>query len=307
MSSPKVCVIILNWNGLADTLECLGSLRMLDYRNYKAIVVDNASRGDDVQVLRQKFGDYVHVIQNDVNYGFAEGNNIGIRYAIQHYQPDYLFLLNNDTVVAPDALSELVRAGEGDAKIGVLGPKIYYHDVNGRKDIIWSAGGKIRWWHPWVYDGIGCGDEDGPKYQELKPVPWVSGAAIMIKRQVLDKVSLLDAGYFSGNEDVDYCFKARKNGFIVVCVPTSLIWHKVGRARPHPTSVSQGVLDEQTPKPRRRRGPRFADLPPYYRLLRRNFPAPVLAYHLLISPVLVSHRTLFWLRDALARPRRPGS
>ncbi len=300
MNKPRICIVILNWNGLADTLECLASLRTLEYPNYKAIVVDNASRGDDVQVLRQRFGDYVHVIQNDVNYGFAEGNNIGIRYAIEQYRPDYLFLLNNDTVVAPNALTELARIGESDAKIGILGPKIYYHDVNGRKDIIWAAGGKIRWWHPWIYHGNGCGDEDGPKYETLRPVPWASGAALMIKRQVLDKISLLNADYFSGNEDVEYCYKARKHGFGVVYVPTSLIWHKVGRARPHPTSVSQGVGNQQTLRPRRVRGPRFADLPPYYRLLRRNFSKPVYAYHLFISPLLVPTRILTLLRDALA-------
>jgi len=299
MNEPQVCIIILNWNGLADTIECLVSLQTLGYPNYKAIVVDNGSRGDDVRVLRQRFGDYAHVIQNDMNYGFAEGNNIGIRYAIEHYEPDYVFLLNNDTVIAPDALTDLVRAGEGDARIGVLGPKIYYHDVNGRKDIIWSAGGKIRWWYPWVYDGIGCGDEDSQKYREFKPVAWVSGAALMLKRQVLDELSVLNADYFSGNEDVEYCLKAHKHGFKVY-VPTARIWHKVGRARPHPTSVSQGLSDERAAATRRRRGPKFADIPPYYRLLRRNFPKPVYAYHLLISPILISHRSLFWLRDKLA-------
>ena len=121
----------------------------------------------------------------------------------------------------------------------------------------------------------------------------------MIKRQVMEKLGLLDVGYFSGNEDVDYCLKARRKGFKVVCVPTSLIWHKVGRARPHPTGVTRGVLAEQGGKRRRGRGPRFADLPPYYRLLRRNLPAPVLAYHVLISPIMLLHRTFFWLRGAL--------
>jgi len=119
MSPPKVCIIVLNWNGLSDTVECLESLRKLGYSNYGVIVVDNASKGDDVEVLKQRYGGYVYLIKNDRNYGFAEGNNIGIRYALGNLKPDYYFLLNNDTVVAPDVLDELVAVGERDDRIGV--------------------------------------------------------------------------------------------------------------------------------------------------------------------------------------------
>ncbi len=282
MTKPKVCIIILNWNGLADTVECLESLKKLTYPSYDIIVVDNASSGNDVEVLRGRYGDYIHIIQNDKNYGFAEGNNIGIRYALAHLAPDYVFLLNNDTLVAPDVLDELTKAAEDDPNTGIVGPKIYYYDINGRKDVIWSAGGKIRWWHPWVYDGIGCNDDDLPQYQVLRAVDWVSGAAMMVKRRVLDEISLLNGDYFLGNEDVEYCLKARKHGFRVIYVPSARLWHKVGKSR-------------------QKHGPQLSDLPSYYRLVRRNFPLPVYIYQILLAPVLVARRLLFSLTTI-----RPG-
>lgn len=288
MSDPKVSVIVLNWNGLADTQECLRSLQKVTYPGYEVIVVDNASSGDDARLLMEEFGDSVQILRNDKNYGFAGGNNIGIQYALDHSSPDYILLLNNDTVAAADFLDEMVRAAETDPEAGILGPKIYYYDFNGRKDVIWTAGGKIRWWHTWVYDGIGHNDDDLPRYQRLATVDWISGAAMMVKRQVLDQISLLNTDYFFGSEDVEYSLKARAHGFKAVYVPTARIWHKVGRSRS-------------------KHGPSFADFPDYFRLLRRNFSPPVYVYHLLVSPLQISHRSLLWLRETLAKVRRSGS
>lgn len=285
MSSPRVCIIILNWNGLADTQECLRSFQKVTYPSYEVILVDNASSGDDVRLLTEEFGKTVRLVRNDKNYGFAGGNNIGMKHALDRCSPDYLLLLNNDTVVAPDFIDEMVRAGEANPNAGILGPKIYYYDFGGRKDVIWTAGGKIRWWHPWFYHAIGQGRNDLPEYQRLKAVRWISGAAIMIKRQVLEEISLLNADYFFGGEDVEYCLNARAHGFKSIYVPTARIWHKVGRSR-------------------LKHGPRFADLPDYFLLLRRNSSLPFYAYHLLISPLLVPTRILTLVRDALSTVRQ---
>ena len=287
MSSSRVCIVILNWNGLADTQECLRSLQRLTYPNREVILVDNASTGDDVPQLQREFGNSIRIVRNEKNYGFAAGNNAGIRYALDHSSLDYVFLLNNDTVVAPDFLDELVRAAEANPNAGILGPKIYYYDFDGRKDVIWAAGGRIRWWHPWFYHTTGQGHDDLPKYQKLRAVPWISGAAIMIKLQVLEQISLLNAEYFLGGEDVEYCLKARAHGFKCLYVPAARIWHKVGRSR-------------------LKHGPRFADLPDYFRLLRRNTSLPFYGFHLLLSPLLVPTRILSLLRDVLSTPRRPG-
>ena len=92
---PKVSIIILNWNGVEDTIECLESLKKIDYPSYEVIVVDNGSEGDDVQVLRDKFDDYICLIENGKNYGFGGGANIGMRYALNSSNPDYLMLLSH--------------------------------------------------------------------------------------------------------------------------------------------------------------------------------------------------------------------
>jgi len=103
MNQPKVCIITLNWNGLEDTIECLESLKKITYTNYEVIVVDNGSEGNDPQVLEERFGDYIHLIKNDRNYGFYGGANIGIRYALKNSYPDYLLLHEGIAVVDLDS------------------------------------------------------------------------------------------------------------------------------------------------------------------------------------------------------------
>src|SRR4030042_7200987 len=126
-----------------DTMECLESLKKITYPNYRVVMVDNASEDNDVEVLTDRYGNYIHMIRNDKNYGFAEGNNIGIRYALEHSNPEYILLLNNDTVVHPTFLDKLVETASGDSRIGIAGPKVYSYD---QPDRLQSAGGKINWW-----------------------------------------------------------------------------------------------------------------------------------------------------------------
>src|SRR3989344_4022189 len=140
--SPRVSIIILNWNGVNDTIECLDSLKEITYPNYEIIIVDNGSKWDDVKILSKKFGKYIRIIKNDKNYGFAEGNNIAIRKVMEENKSKYVLLLNNDTVVDKKFLDELVKTGESDEKIGIVGPIIYNYYT---KEIDF-AGGKINWW-----------------------------------------------------------------------------------------------------------------------------------------------------------------
>jgi len=269
---PRVAIVILNWNGVEDTLECLDSLKKITYPSYEVIIVDNGSEGDDVKTLRQSFGDYAHIVENDRNYGFAEGNNIGIRYALNAFDPAYLLLLNNDMVVAPDFLGELVKVAEGEAKVGIVGPKVYYYDFNGRNDVLWYAGGKIQWRSRYGYCHIGRGKGDLPEYQAVSNVDWITGAAIMLKRCVIEELSLLNPRYFFGSEDVEYCIKARKHGFKIVYVPGARVWHKVGKSRNRYAPGLDNVLNH---------------ILNHYRLILGNFSAPVCAYHLLLSPVFL--------------------
>jgi hypothetical protein len=218
---PKVSIIILNWNGLEDTIECLESLKKITYSNYEVVVVDNGSQGDAVEVLREKFGDYIHVIENDKNYGFAEGNNIGMRYALANFNPDYILLLNNDIVVAADFLTELVKAAESDSSIGIVGPKIYSYDEPNKISFV---GTKMHWWD------VGTppvNEIDVGQFDELREVDVVIGCALLIKRIVVEKIGLLYSGYFAYYEEAEWCVKCRKAGYKVVYVPRAKLWHKL--------------------------------------------------------------------------------
>lgn len=262
-STPRVSIIILNWNGLEDTIECLESLRKITYPNYEIIIVDNASTGKDVVVLKERYGDYIHIIANDKNYGFAEGNNIGIRYALAK-QSDYVFMLNNDTIVDADFLAELVRVAEEDDKAGILGGKIYYYASPNRFQ---SVGGRIYWWLGYIEDI--SGQDDVGQFERVAERDYVYATAMLIKRQVIEKVGLLDSSLFFGMEDYDYCARAPKAGFKVLYVPGAKVWHKQGASRKklpdHPETwrlinKEKGVLSYK-PRPVfhlfRKHGPRY--------------------------------------------------
>ena len=193
MENPKVAIVIINWNGWEDTVECLESIFQIDYPNYEIIIVDNRSQNDSVKRIKDySEGKELTIIENEENYGFAGGNNIGIQYALKNFKPKYILLLNNDTVVDKDFLKELINAGEEDTYIGILGPKIYYYD---KPDVIWSAGCKISWKFARGIQ-IGSGEVDKNQYDDPKKVEYVSGSAFLIKTDVINKIGLMDKNYF---------------------------------------------------------------------------------------------------------------
>jgi len=163
------------------------------------------------------------LIKNEKNYGFAEGNNIGMRYALKALNPDYILLLNNDTVVDKGFLDELVKVAESDEKIGIVGPKIYYYSEPTR---IQHAGGIINMWTGRRYMR-GYGEIDDIKYNELMPVDFITGATLLVKRDAIYNIGLLDPDYFSYTEDIDWCYRTTKCGYRILYVPNAKIWHKV--------------------------------------------------------------------------------
>lgn len=226
MDIPKVSVIILNWNGWEDTIECLKSLYQINYSNFNVIIIDNASEDDSVKRINEYAeGKKLKIIENKENYGFAEGNNIGIRYVLNNLHPDYILLLNNDTIVDKNFLKELVYAGEIDAEIGMIGPKIYYYD---KPDVIWSVGCKISWK---LARGIqiGSNEEDHGQYDKSKIVEYVSGSAFLIKINVIEKIGLMDKNYFLYFEESDWTLRANQEGYKSLYVPNAKIWHKVSQ------------------------------------------------------------------------------
>src|SRR3989338_7606720 len=188
---PKIAIVILNWNGKTDTKECLNSLKNITYPNYEIILVDNGSVDGSVEMLEKEHPE-IMLIKNKENLGFTGGNNVGIKKALEH-NADYVLLLNNDTIVEPDFLGTMVGVAEQDASIGIIGPKIYYYSL---PYVIWSAGGKyISFLGKARTNGIN--QTDGPEYNVQKKVSWVTGCAMMIKREVFEKIGLLKEQYFS--------------------------------------------------------------------------------------------------------------
>lgn len=228
MSAPFVYIIILNWNGKEDTLSCLKSLDKVNYPSFSIILVDNASSDGTVDSVKELYP-HLKIISNEENLRFAGGNNVGIEYAIAEKEADekkpadYILLLNNDTEVSPNFLSELVRVAESEERIGIAGPKIYYHSDRSR---IWYAGGKVEFWKGWV-SHIGIREMDRGQYDGVRKTGYVTGCCMLIKRQVIEKVGKLDESYFIYGEDADLCLRAKGEGYALAFAPSSVIWHKV--------------------------------------------------------------------------------
>lgn len=219
---PLVSIIVLNYNGREDTLACLQSLEHLMYPRTQVIVVDNASSDGTEAAVRESFPK-VSFIQTGANLGFTGGNNVGIKQALAE-GADYILLLNNDTIVAPDFINVLVDSMEADPTVGVAGPMIYYY---AEPETIWSAGGVVDWSHG-LTSMIGVNEEDNSQYG-LAPrqMDFVTGCALMAKRAVWEKVGLLDDKFFMYYEEAEWCVRAGRAGYKIMLVPASMIWHKI--------------------------------------------------------------------------------
>ena len=225
-SQPLVFTIILNWNGLADTRECLRSLKSVDYSNNHVVVVDNGSEGAEAAALRAEFGDSIHLIENPTNLGFAGGANAGIRFALEN-SADYVLLLNNDTTVDPAFLSELVAKTEARSDAAALCPKAYYHD---EPEVIYSTGGNVNLWTATATQ-VGRGQRDHGQYDRVASRDYADGVCMLVPRRALERVGLLDEEYFAYWEETDWCARAREKGLRCYFVPEAKIWHKAARVQ----------------------------------------------------------------------------
>jgi GT2 family glycosyltransferase len=220
MNFPKVFIVILNWNGLQDTLQCLESVYKLDYPDFRVSVVDNGSTDDSVEVIKNKYP-LAKVILNGDNLGYGGGNNVGIRHALAN-GAQYVWLLNNDTTIEADALLKMVVEAEKNPDIGIAGSKIYYF---GSQKKIWFAGASIDWKNG-CSNHIGMDETDTGQYDHVKHVDRITGCSMLVRKSVCESVGLFDEAYFLYVEEVDWCVRARKAGFKIVFVPSSVVYHK---------------------------------------------------------------------------------
>lgn len=217
---PNVGIVISNYNGWQDTVQCLESLQKQTYRDFEIILLDDASTNDSVQQLQNHLTENTVFLPQEANSGFAAVNNVGMRRALAD-GCDWVLLLNNDTVVAPDFLETLLRETPAGA---VSCPKMLFLDP---PDEIWFAGGELDRATGKVKH-LGGHEKDGPAFAEKKQVSFITFCCVLLPRQVVEEVGFLDETLFMYCEDVDYCIRLADAGVPLWFLPDARIWHKAG-------------------------------------------------------------------------------
>lgn len=221
MKQPLVYIVILNWNGYKDTVKCINSLEKINYKNYKILLVDNASTNESVKVLRFKFPN-IQFIVNKENLGFSGGCNVGIKYALKN-SAEYVLLINNDTYVDTKFLSILIEYASKDKKIGIISPFVYYSH---NPKMIWSSGGYNTYRNNYPFTDDLFNSIDNGQFSN-KDVENVTGCCILIKSEVFEKIGLLDEEYFLYVEDMDFSLRVINAGYKIIVTPESKVWHAV--------------------------------------------------------------------------------
>ncbi|KKQ52149.1 MAG: glycosyl transferase family protein [Microgenomates group bacterium GW2011_GWC1_38_12] len=281
--SMKIFIIILNWNRADDTLDCLKSVEKLQITNYKLqiIIVDNASTDDSIKKIKKGIksttstkGIISKIIGNRTNLGFAAGNNVGVKYALDQ-GADYIMVLNNDTVVDKNLLIEFLKALKKYPKAGILSPKIYFasgfefHKDRYKKSelgkVIWYSGGKIDWNNVYGF-GRGVDEVDNGQYDEVTETDFATGTCMFLSRNALEKVGLFDEKYFMYFEDTDLSMRLKRVGFRVFYVPRAVLWHKVAQS----SGIGSDLNDYFITRNRLLFGMRYAKLRTRFALYRES-------------------------------------
>jgi len=232
--TKNVSIIILHYTDKKLTMDCLNSIKELDKKNLKIeMIIINNNPQENLEDLKKRFSTFTF-LETGENLGFAEGNNVGIRYALKN-NADFVFLLNNDTLIDKNSLVRLIEAADLDIRNGILGPKIYFapgfefhknrYKKNERGKVIWYAGGTMNW-QDVIARHRGVDEVDRGQYEKIEETNFVSGCAMLIKKEVFEKIGLLDKNYFLYYEDNDLCQRAKKAGFKIIFVPQAIVWHK---------------------------------------------------------------------------------
>lgn len=236
MNYPKLYIIILTWNNYKDTEICIESLlKHENYPNKEIVVVDNNSKDNSLEKLQEKFPECVFM-RNNKNLGFAAGNNPGIKYALKK-GGDYFFILNNDTVFTEPVLNKLIKLCEENKTIGIAAPKLLNSDGSIQQSIVpmKTPGNFLLWLLRLTRN---------PDLNKISRVLifnncYISGAAMLIKKGVISKIGFFDERFFFYSEDMDFSYRAVKNGFSLAYIPDLRIIHKHGQSMPREKALVQ--------------------------------------------------------------------
>ncbi len=217
-TQPLVSIITINYNQAQATYELLQSIKKVTYSNYEVIVVDNASKENPKPLINALFPE-VTVILSEENLGFAGGNNLGIAAA----KGKYLFFVNNDTELTENVMEQLLAMFEEVPNLGMVSPKICYYDEPNRIQYVGFT--RIN---PYTARNTTIGEHeiDEGQYSQPVPTPYAHGAAMMVKREVIENVGLMAETFFLYYEELDWCERIRKEGYEIYVEPNALIYHK---------------------------------------------------------------------------------
>ncbi len=218
---PKTCVVIVSYRGAADTAICLASLAS-SLGPVQVVVVDTTPYDPELSAVLDRFPG-VHLIQAKENLGFGRGNNVGIRWALEHSDCAYFFLLNNDAAVFPDSIPKLESYLEGHMELSILTPRIAYRDDPKK---LWYGGGEIDWRRVSAVAPGFNGSVDAPAALQERNVTFASGCALFMRRGAMEVIRGFDSRFFMYEEDVEWCLRAHAKGFVIRYVPSVLILHR---------------------------------------------------------------------------------
>ncbi|EMU55906.1 glycosyltransferase family 2 protein [Clostridium butyricum] len=217
----KIGIVIVNYNGIKYNEDCINSIFNSSYKNIEIVIVDNNSKDNSIEKLKNIYSDRIIIIENNKNLGFAGATNIGIKYCMKS-GCDYLLLLNNDTVINKHMISNMLYTSERYNGC-VVSPKIYYFEPN---NMIWSAGGEIKWSRGYTLQ-YGMKEIDKGQYDIEKRISFATGCCMLIPKNIIKAIGLISEEYFLYFEDTDYCVKIQQAGYEIYYEPKAFMYHKV--------------------------------------------------------------------------------
>ncbi|MDI6802580.1 MAG: glycosyltransferase family 2 protein [Bacteroidota bacterium] len=222
MRKPLVIAIILNYMRANDTIDCIDSLKKSSYSTLHLIVVDNASTDDSVERIRAAYPD-IEILRSKINLGYAGGMNLGIRHAFK-FSPEYLLIINSDTIADSHYVSKLVDALLQKPKAAAASGTIYYYPDTSK---IWYAGGKIKYWRASGFTNRSFLDVNNTSSQDIQDVTFISGCAFLIRVSAIQTIGLFDERFFMYLEDTEMCSRFVNNNFDLLYVRNAILFHKV--------------------------------------------------------------------------------
>jgi GT2 family glycosyltransferase len=233
-SSPKVSIVILNWNGRNYLEKFLPYIFITTYPNYEVIVADNGSTDDSVSFIEKNYGE-IRVIRFEQNYGFAKGYN----EALQQVEGDYYVLLNSDVEVIPGWLEPMVNLLERDSNIAACQPKILAYNDRKKFEYAGAAGGWLdEYGYPFAKGRVfDITEEDHGQYDQQEEIFWASGAALFIRPSVFHAVKGFDNYFFAHQEEIDLCWRIQLAGYKIYSCPAAVVYHVGGGTLPRGNSL----------------------------------------------------------------------